>query len=136
MARPKPAQDPALTAIVDEIGDLHATLDPLKLKIARLDLLRKALRKHYDDKPADSYFTAAGERFEIVVGPRENERKVHVSALIKAIGAKVFQRIASVTLTKLEQEAPHAIAAAGVVTIAPTGSRSLKVTEKGKAAAA
>ena len=134
MAKPKPAQDPALTALVDEIGDLHRELDPLKPKIARLDLLRKSLRKHYDDKTADAYFTAAGARFEILVGPKENEKHISTPALIKAIGAKVFHRIAHVTLTALQKEAPHAIAAEGVITIKATGSRSLKVLEKGKAA--
>jgi hypothetical protein len=134
VAKPKPAQDPALTAMVDEIGDLHAQLDPLKPKIARLELLRKALRKAYDDKQADGYYTAEGARFSILVGPRENERKMNIPALLKAIGAKVFQRIAGVTLAALEREAPHAIAAEGVITFAATGTRSLKVLEKGKAA--
>jgi hypothetical protein len=132
VARPKAAQEPAIIALVDEIGDLHATLDPLKPKAARLELLRKALRKHYDDKQADGYYTAEGARYSILVGPRENQKTVSVPALIKAIGTKVFQRIASVTLTALEKEAPHAIAADGVITMAPTGSRSLKVLEKGK----
>jgi hypothetical protein len=123
MAKPKPAADPAIALLVDEIGDLHAQLDPLKPKTARLELLRKSLRKHYEEKAADAYFTAEGLRYSILLGPKEN----------KAIGAKVFQRIARVTLTALQAEAPHAIAAEGVITIEPTGTRSLKVLEKGKA---
>lgn len=134
MAKPKPAQDPALTAMVDEIGDLHKELDPLKPKTARLELLRKSLRKHYDAKAADAYYTADGARYSILLGPKENEKKVNIPALIKAIGASVFKRVAHVTLTALQAEAPHAIAAEGVITIAATGTRSLKVLEKGKAA--
>jgi hypothetical protein len=133
MAKPKPAADPAIALLVDEIGDLHAQLDPLKPKTARLELLRKSLRKHYEEKAADAYFTAEGLRYSILLGPKENEKHISTPALIKAIGAKVFQRIARVTLTALQAEAPHAIAAEGVITIEPTGTRSLKVLEKGKA---
>jgi hypothetical protein len=133
MGKPKPAQDPAITALVDEIGDLSRELGPLAPKAARLDLLRKSLRKHYDEHPADGYYMAEGNRFSILVGPRENERRINYPALIKAAGSKLFQRIARVTLTALETEAPHVAGAPGVITLAATGHRSLKILEKGQA---
>lgn len=133
MARPKPAQNPEITKIVDEIGELEKELSPYQPKLSLLELRRKTLRDHYRDKQADQFFTAIGNRFEILLGPKGNEKHINIPKLLKAVGAKVFARIASVTLKALEAECSGDVVSQ-VVTIAPTGSRTLKIFEKAKAA--
>ena len=60
---------------------------------------------------------------------RGTERSVDIPALVKAIGAKVFAGIASISLKALEANvAPNV--ALDVVTSARTGFRTLKVMEK------
>jgi len=132
VARPKPAEDPALAKLVDELGELDQAITPdIKAKIARAEIVRKAIRQHYDDKQADAYFTAAGERFTATIGPRAHEKRINIPALAKKAGAIVFARMASVTLKALESEAPHLYS--DVVTIAATGSRTLTVVRKAAA---
>lgn len=134
MARPKPAEDPALAKLVDELGELDQAITPdIKAKIARAEIVKKAIRQHYDDKQADAYFTAAGERYAATIGPRAQEKKINIAVLAKKAGAIVFARMASVTLKSLETNAPHLYS--DVVTIAATGSRTLHVAPKQKAAA-
>jgi hypothetical protein len=123
---PKP--DP-IPAIVDELGDLDKELSPFAAKIARVEALRKALRAEYLFQAADKNFLAEGARYVVAVGERGMERSVDIPALVKAIGAKVFAGIASISLKALEANvAPNV--ALDVVTSARTGFRTLKVMEK------
>lgn len=120
--------------IVDEIGALERELEPAKPKIARLDLLRKALRSFYEDKPAASSFLAQGERFDIAVGAKAYETVVNVPKLFKEAGAALFMKIVSVTKKALESQVSPEIAMS-VLSTEQTGTRTLKVVEKGQAAA-
>lgn len=116
---------------MDELGALERELAPLAFKIARIEPLRKAIREHFKDEPADKLFLATGEKFAVSVGARSRERVTNIPALIKAIGARAFNAIASVTVKKLEAEVPAAIVE-DVSTFALTGFRPLKVFERGK----
>ena len=129
-AKPQPA---ALAAIVDEIGDLDAELAPFKQRIARLDMLRKAVRSHYEPCPADGAFTAEGMRYAILVGERGWNSTINNAQLLKLIGVKVFVSIASFTQKAIEAECDAGVLPA-VVMQEQTGPRSLKILAKGKPA--
>jgi hypothetical protein len=118
---------------VDELGVLERDLAPLKFKIDRIDALRKAIREHYATKPAEEAFTAAGEKFNVLVGPRSREAVLNISALVRTLGTKVFYAIAQVTKKSLETHltAPQI---AAVTHYELTGHRTLKVFEKGATA--
>ena len=126
------AADIALAANVDELGALEKEFAPFKPKADRIEALRKAIRAHYDAKPADQPFEAKGERFIVSVGPRAEQRKIHFPKLVKLIGAARFSKFATCTLERLTQFAPEAEIA--VVEKEKTGARSLKVFERGGAA--
>jgi hypothetical protein len=129
-ATPKPSLEQiALASNVDELGALERELAPFKSKIARVDVLRKAIRTHYADSDAAKDFTATGEKFYVQVGPKSREAVRNIAALVKAIGTKVFFKIAQVTEKSLEAHltAPQI---ADVTTYELTGHRTLKVFEK------
>jgi hypothetical protein len=120
----------ALSANVDELGALEREFAPLKFKIDRIDVLRRAIREHYASKPGDAVFMASGEKFCVSVGMKSRERTLHVGKLIKLIGARLFNSIATVTQKALEAEVPGAVIDE-CTTYALTGFRGLKVFEKG-----
>jgi hypothetical protein len=129
-AKSVPKPDP-IALIVDELGDLDKELSPFAAKIARVEALRKALRAEYLFQPADQNFLAEGARYVVAVGERGMERSVDIPALVKAIGAKVFCGIASITLKALDANVAPSTAM-DCVTSARTGFRTLKVMEKAK----
>ena len=130
MATPKPGiQASVIAEQCDELGALEKELLPLKPKFARIEMLRKAIRAHFDASPAAEAFEASGAKFLVLVGPRATERTINPAKLIKAIGAKVYATFATVTLKALEENVSCDIIA-GVVTSAPTGSRTLKTFER------
>lgn len=120
-----------LAAEVDELGALERELTPLKPKLARADVLRKSIRSRFDADAAAASFEARGEKFIISVGPRAVERTIDLDKLWKLAGVATFRRIATVTLARLEAAglAPGVIPQ--VVTSDYTGSRTLKVLERG-----
>lgn len=120
----------ALASNVDELGALERDIAPLKFKIDRIDVLRKAIREHYAAKPAQEAFTAAGEKFTVLVGPRSREAVLNIAALVKTLGTKVFYKIAQVTKKSLETHLT-APAIAAVTSYELTGHRTLKLFVKG-----
>lgn len=118
-----------IAAQVDELGALEKRLAPFKADLARIEELRKAVRAHFDASPALAQFQPSGDKFFATVGPRGNERTINPAKLIKAIGLKVYATLASVTLKALEAGVSAEIAA-GVVSTAATGARSLKTFER------
>jgi hypothetical protein len=129
-AKPKTSPEDLLAKNVDELGALERELAPLKFKIGRIDVLRKAIRAFYDGKPADELFMASGEKFAVSIGARARERTLNMPKLIKAIGARLFNSIATVSQKALEAEVPGATIE-DCSTWNLTGHRSLKVFEKG-----
>lgn len=117
-----------VASIVDELGALEKELAPLHSKVARLELLRKSLRTHFDASPAAEPYTAEGTRFVVLVGPRASVATVNIKELAKHIGARAVFGIATCTLKALEG---YLDILPLVVTRALTGSRSLKTFEKG-----
>jgi hypothetical protein len=117
-----------LAGIVDELGDLEVWAAPLAPKLARLELLKKSVRAHFDASPAAESQTADGTRFVCLLGPRASEATVDVTALARSIGTKATFRIVRCTLKALEAFPGLAVT---VVTRALTGTRSLKTFEKG-----
>lgn len=129
---PKPAEPAAaspLSQAVDELGALEKRLLPFKADLARVEILRKAIRAQFDASPAAEPLEVKGERFTALLGPRGIERTINPAKLIKAIGVKVYATIARITLGDLEKNVDAGIVAA-VVTSAHTGPRSLKTFER------
>lgn len=128
---PKPSpEEVQLAANVDELGALEREIAPLKFKIDRIDALRRAIREHYAASDAAKDFTAAGEKFTVLVGPRSREAVIDIAALAKSLGTKVFYKIAQVTKKSLEAHLT-APAIAALTKYELTGHRSLKVFPKG-----
>jgi hypothetical protein len=123
----------AIANEIDELGALEKEFAPLRPKLARIEMLRKVIRAHFDASPPASPFEASGARFICMIGPRAVERAINYKALIKAIGLKAFALIARVTLGALEEGVPCGVVAA-VVTSDNTGARSIKTFERGTAA--
>ncbi|MDP9024306.1 MAG: hypothetical protein M3N13_02875 [Candidatus Eremiobacteraeota bacterium] len=121
----------AIAAEIDELGALEQRLLPFRADLARVELLRKAVRAHCAAfEPADAS-ELRGVKFFAMVGPRANERKIDFKKLAKLIGVKVFAAFATCTLAQLEEYAPgmeHS-----VVTIGNTGARSIKTFERSAA---
>lgn len=133
-ATPKPSLELIqLAANVDELGALEREFAPLKFKIDRIDVLRRAIREHYAAKPADQLFMASGEKFAVSVGAKSREATVNIPKLIKAIGARLFNSIATVSQRALAAEVPGAVVD-DCTSYALTGHRSLKVFERGTTA--
>lgn len=128
---PKPSpEEVQLAANIDELGTLEREIAPLKFKIDRIDVLRKAVRTHYTDKGAADSFTACGERFTVLIGPKSREAAVNMLALMKAIGAKLFYSVVTVAKKDLEKHLT-APAIAALTSYELTGHRTLKVFPKG-----
>lgn len=125
----KDSKSDPIPAIVDELGALELELAPLKPKIARLELLKKALRANYADSPAAESFLAEGDRFAVAVGERGMESAVNNIKLFQSIGVKPFVSLAHFTLKALEGQIEPSVMLA-VVTKEQTGTRTLKVVEK------
>jgi hypothetical protein len=119
----------AIAAEIDELGAIRKILDPLKPKIDRSKVLSDAIRAHFDASPPLEPFTASGDRFSVLIGPRANERVIDYLKLVKAIGLKAFAAIARVSLTALEAGTSPAVVA-GCVTSAATGARKLTIFER------
>src|ERR1017187_905792 len=82
-----------LAGMVDELGDLEVWAAPLAAKLARLELLKKSVRQHFDASPAAESQMANGTRFVCLLGPRASEATVDVATLAKSIGSKATFRI-------------------------------------------
>jgi len=119
----------AISAEIDELGAIRKILDPLKPKIDRAKVLSDAIRAHFDASPPLEPFTASGDRFACLIGPRANERTIDPARLIKAIGLKVYATLATITLKALEAGTSPAIVA-GCVSSAATGARKLTTFER------
>lgn len=117
-----------LAAQVDELGALEAEIAPFKQKIVRVDALRKAIRARFDASPPLSSCEAPGKAYTAILGPCATQRWINPALLIKAIGAKAYSAIATVTLAALERNVSAEIAA-GVITSKATGGRTLITVE-------
>lgn len=136
MPKPAPTHSPsaadlaALAAEIDELGSLEKEFAPLRSKLARIEYLRATIRGRYSSEPALATFTADGARFVSQIGAKGSVSSVNITRLVKTIGLKAFSLIANVSLKALDAAvAPDVVAS--VVSVAPTGPRSIKTFEKG-----
>ncbi len=132
----KPPQ--ALSALVDELGALEKeyalAVAPFEMKLPRMKALKELIQASCPaaTKP-DAEWTAEGARFGVRLGPCANKRTIDIKALVKKIGAAVFARFATCTITDLEANVEAATVEA-VLSSAQTGPRKLTTFEKGSAA--
>ncbi|GAC1407305.1 MAG: hypothetical protein NVSMB64_14040 [Candidatus Velthaea sp.] len=98
----KPTAIDPLQLAVDELGDVAQRLAPHRADFAREKTLEKQIREHFDAKPADSAFIAAGTKYALDVGPRGFKTIIKYKALIKLIGAKAWFGFSSCTLESLK----------------------------------
>ena len=130
---PKRLDRAKIAQIVDEIGELDQkvkpVLAPIEGQIRKLEDLRKQLREEYTNHPADTFFTAHGERFSITLGAKQNETYIFSDRLLSEIGKARFLKIATVSKKALENECEEAIVRA-VTEMRPTGYRKLIIAPK------
>lgn len=120
-------------ALVDELGALELESYQWRLKAARLDVLRKALREAVPDKNPGLPFTITGKRFIAELGPRALVRTVNTKTLFSLVSQRCFLSLVSCTLKALETADIVPAIRAQVIEEALTGSRSITLTEKAAA---
>jgi hypothetical protein len=118
-----------LEKYADELGSLEKRLAPFVADIARVDVLRKAIRASYGDSAAATTHLVNGRLFTLAVGACSNASRVNAIELQNLIGSRLFAEIATATLKSIEEKCP-AGTAARVVTTTQTGPRSLKTFER------
>ncbi len=123
----------AFASIVDEYGDLEAEFAAMGAKAERLKWLKAEIRAKYDNRPADLAYTGHGQRFDVLVNARPLENSVNVAKLAKTVGARLFAKIASVTLTSMRSLCTPAVCEECTVT-EQTGTRRLTPMQKAGAA--
>jgi hypothetical protein len=78
-------------ALADKAGAAFIEAERAKPAVKAWDEARKQIQVLYDSSPADQPFTLKGDKYEIQIGPRENERKItSMAKLFKAVTQKVF----------------------------------------------
>ena len=121
------AASAARRAVVDEYGDLTVKLRPFKADQARLADLAKTIRGWYAAEDATEAFTAEGDHYQALLGPKSNETKIEdIEAVYDALGHDAFLAACSITLGALEKAGANV---AALTVKEQTGSRSLTVTE-------
>jgi len=119
----------ARVALVDEYGDLQTELAPFKAKQARLEALAKTIRSWYVDQAGDQAHTAAGLRYQAVLGAKGSTTTLaDMPVIAKALGRKRFMLAVSITLKALQEFATPSQVTALAWKIPYTGSRDLLVT--------
>jgi hypothetical protein len=117
----------SLAVLIDELGALEAELAPFKAKLARAEVIRKAIRAEYADAAPHAEHTAAGENYWLAVGACGNVSVIDTPALIERVGIDEYKRISTVTRKAIEENFGPAVIAA-VVSTTQTGPRALTVT--------
>lgn len=124
-----------LGPMVDELGALEKEIAPWKGKLARADALRKILRGAVKDRAPAKEIQIEGARFVCLMGSAGLETVINKAMLFKRIGQRLFVEIAGMTVKAITDGcAPDVVAA--VTSQEQTGTRSLKIMEKGAGAAA
>lgn len=131
-AKATTAPDPH-AALADELGALKKEyailIAPFALKKPRMEALEQQLRDACT-ADADEEWTVHGARFSVTLGKRAEWRIVNIPKTIKAIGQKIFNTFATVTIKDLELRLT-ADTVADIVHKERVGPRTLKTIEKG-----
>lgn len=122
----------AIAAEIDELGEIGRRLAPHRLDLVREEALRKAIRAHFDESPAEKPYEAAGAKFTALIGARASQKAIDILLLIKRIGLRAFAKFAKVSLGDLDDNVSVEIYEE-VVSSRLTGPRSLRVFETGAA---
>lgn len=123
-------------ALADELGQLkkeqNLLLAPFALKKPRMEALEQQLRDACT-VAADAEWTVHGAHFDVILGKRAEWRIVDIAKTIKAVGQKIFNSFATVSIKDLELRLT-ADTVAACVHKERVGPRTLKTVEKGTAA--
>jgi hypothetical protein len=66
-----------LERLVDEFGPLDEAVEASKATAKKQEAYRKEIESRFAGAPADQSAIVAGKLYEVSVGPRVNERKIH-----------------------------------------------------------
>ena len=105
-----------------------------KARLARLENAAKAFRAQYANSDPASPFKLAGKDYILLIGPKENQRKVNVVKAIKLWTGKRLRELFTIPLEALEKLVGKEEAAKAIET-SRTGSRDLTPIPKEKLAA-
>jgi hypothetical protein len=123
-----------LTALADAFGALDAEVQRFKPTAKLHEASRKQIQTLYDPSLAEGAFTLKGRKYEVQIGPRENERKIpSMRKLFRAIKETVFLEHCSFPMKIIDALLPGDKQADLVVT-ARTGTRPVKAIRLAEAA--
>lgn len=117
---------------IDEYGELERRYVEATWLKRREDLRRK-IEAHYANEPADESFSAPGNIWQLIVGPRANKRTiVAMPKLFKLLGQKEFLSICTMPLGELDR---RGIDTDGIVKESRTGNRTITAVPRESPAA-
>lgn len=123
-AGPTPAERRRL---VDEYGSLNLKLAPFRAELRRTDELASIIRSWYADLAPNLAYSAKGEKFVVVAGPKENQRKIlSMPNVFRLLGQKRFLDFCSLPIKVLEANA-SAAEMSKLIASQQTGPRALQV---------
>jgi hypothetical protein len=118
-----PAEGAQWRSTIDEYGELERRYVENRSWLNRREDLRKKIESHYANEAADESFSAAGNVWQLVVGPRANKRTiVAMPKLFNRLGPKEFLGYCTFPLTTLDR---LAVDTAGIVQEKRTGNRTI-----------
>ena len=96
-----------LGAIADEIGRLTLEIEPLERKKARLDQLKKLLRKVYESADPEAAITVPGDQWEVELSPCSIKRTITSMPRLKAyLGLQRFMKHCTFKLEAIDDLVP------------------------------
>lgn len=119
-----PGSDAAqLASTIDEFGELERRYIESRTWLNRREDLRKKIESRYANEAPDESFTAIGNVYQIVLGPRANRRiVVAMPKLFKLLGPKEFLSICTIPLNELDR---RGIEMDGIVKEQRIGNRTI-----------
>jgi hypothetical protein len=112
--------------LADKFGALDAEVQRFKPTAKAHEACRHEIQALYDDAAAGDGFKILGAKYEVQIGPRDNERKVtSMAKLFKALSQAVFLLHCTIPMKIIDALLPGE-KQKDVVLTARTGSRPVK----------
>jgi hypothetical protein len=119
----------ALAKMADELGDLEREIAEYRIKAARVEVLRAAIRAAFARADPGKPYRVDGERYVVLLGKAGNASVVDKAELLKLVGPTKFAEVASITLKSLEENCAKDVLGA-VVSLEAVGPRVLTVVSR------
>jgi hypothetical protein len=98
---PNPTKVRIPAALIDEFGDLVRLREAAAPGDRRFAKIRDMFKEALAEAGAEEEFTLVGERFTLNISAKSIERKVDINAARRHLGAGLFMKCCSVTMSAL-----------------------------------